>query len=265
MPKTLSYGYQNDRQLVETLSRRDFLIEFRRDYADGHHVTGIGPSGKGKSTLFYQCLAQVISPERQVVSLHGKLKGRDPTIPKAANKLHLRIVPEMPGKARREYDKKRKYNGYIIRPLESPGSSVAAENELLADRFGEAIHHCYVTPPGRKIILHVNEAHQTQVDLKLKTECEGPLMRGAPDCAEWSEIQRGRNVSYMCYDSAEHMFIFKDDDTDNVKRYSDFGQGDPYELRELMETLQTERSADGRTISQCLYIRRGGGMYVVDT
>lgn len=265
MPRLLNYGYQSDRILVEEISRRDFLYEFGRDYHDGHHVTGIGPSGKGKSTLFYQCLQQVISPERRVYSIHGKVAGRDPTIPRAAKMLNLRVVSELPNAARLKYDKQRKSNGYIILPLQHHLATVKDENELLADRFGEVIHHCYTTPPDKKVILHVNEAHQTHVDLKLKLECEGPLMRGAPDCSAWHEIQRGRNVSYMCYDSAEHMFIFKDDDADNVRRYSDFGTGDAAEIRALMERLKTERSRDGRTISQCLYMRRGGGMFVVDT
>jgi energy-coupling factor transporter ATP-binding protein EcfA2 len=259
------YGYQSDRTLVEIISRRDFLHEFKHDYADGHHVTGIGPSGRGKSTLFYQCLKQVISPDRMVVSLHGKRKGRDHTVEAASRSLNLRIVTELPSHARIAYDRKRKFNGYMVRPLETAGPSVAADNETLKESYGPAIHYCYATPPGKKVILHVNEAHQTQVDLKLKTECEGPLMRGAPDCAEWSEIQRGRNVSYMCYDSPEHMFIFKDDDADNRRRYGDFGAGDTGDIEYIIETLKTDRSRDGRTISQCLYMRRSGGMFVVDT
>jgi energy-coupling factor transporter ATP-binding protein EcfA2 len=265
MPKLLSYGYQSDRTLVEVISRRDFLREFGRDYRDGHHVTGIGPSGRGKSTLFYQCLQQVVTPDRMVFSLHGKRKGRDPTVERAAKMLNLRIVTELPTAARIKYDSKRKFNGYIIRPLETAGPSVAADNDKLRKEYEPVIHHVYATPPGHKKILHVNETHQTHVDLKLKTECEGPLMRGAPDAMEWNEIQRGRNVSYMCYDSPEHMFIFKDDDNDNVRRYADFGTGDAREIAALIEHLRTDRAPDGRTISQCLYMRRSGGMFVVDT
>lgn len=200
-----------------------------------------------------------------VYSIHGKVKGRDPTVPRAAKMLNLRIVDRLPTDTRIRYDRKRKYNGYIVQPLEKNLGTVQDENNLLRDRFADVIHHCYVTPPGKKVILHVNEAHQTQVDLKLKQECEGPLMRGAPDCAEWNEIQRGRNVSYMCYDSPEHLFIFKDDDESNARRYGEFGTGDSREIEDLISHLQTERSRDGRTISQCLYMRRDGGMFVIDT
>lgn len=265
MPRLLSYGYQSPNNLVEVVSRKDFVRAFRHDFKPGHHVTGIGPSGRGKSTLFYQCLQQVVSPDRMVISLHGKIKGRDMTVERAARMLNLRIVPALPNAARIAYDRKRKYNGYIIRPLDKAGDSVAADNKALYEAYAPAIHYCYATPPGHQVILHVNEAHQTQVDLKLKTECEGPLMRGAPDCTEWNEIQRGRNVSYMCYDTPEHMFLFKDDDEDNQRRYAEFGAGDRREIMELISNLRTDVAPDGRTISQCLYMRRSGGMYVIDT
>ena len=90
-------------------------------------------------------------------------------------------------------------------------------------------------------------------------------MRGGPDNAEWNEAQRGRYLSYHTYGAAEHMYIFYDDDADTRARYGDFGCADPDEIVHIISNLETRRSRDGRTISQCLYLRRGGGMYVVDT
>jgi energy-coupling factor transporter ATP-binding protein EcfA2 len=264
MARQLSYGYQSDRQLVEVIPRRDFLIEFGHDYGDGQHVSYFGPTGRGKSTLCYQCLSRVISPDRQVISLHGKIKGRDPVVGKAAKQLNLRVVPALPSPTRMRYDRKRKYNGYLIVPLEKPGESVATENDLLRREFGRAIHDNYKTT-DRKTITHINEAHQTQHELKLQTACEGPLMRGAPDNAEWNEAQRGRFLSYHTYSAPEHLFIFYDDDRDNRKRYADFGCADPDEIEWITSNLRVARARDGRTISQCLYVRRSGGMYVIDT
>jgi hypothetical protein len=90
-------------------------------------------------------------------------------------------------------------------------------------------------------------------------------MRGGPDNAVWNEAQRGRYLSYHTYSAPEHIFVFYDDDADNRKRYAEFGCADPDEIFWITSNLRTQRSKDGRTISQCLYIRRGGGMYVVDT
>lgn len=266
MPRAFGYGQQSkvDGTLVETVSRRDFLREFGRDYGRGQHVTFIGPTGRGKSTLAYQCLGKVISPDLQVISLHGKIKGRDPVVSQVAHRLNLRVVSGLPTETRQWYDRKRKYNGYLMIPLEHAGRTIAEENELLTKNFGEGIHHNYKLM-GVPTITHINEAHQTQVELKLKELCEAPLMRGGPDNGEWNEIQRGRYVSYHCYGAPEHMFIFYDDDRDNRKRYADFGCADPEVIEFITSQLKTARSKDGRTISQCLYMRRSGGMFVIDT
>jgi len=263
---SVARGYQssdNPRTVVEVIPRKEFVREFGDDYVPGQHVSLFGPTGRGKSTLCFQLLGQVISPDHQVISLHGKIKGRDPVIGKAAKRYNLRTVPSMPTGTHQKYDRKRRYNGYIIVPLEKPG--VPEEEYLkLQKAFRTAIHQNYRTT-NRNTITHVNEAHQVQAELKLKGDVEAPLMRGGPDNAVWNEAQRGRYLSYHTYSAPEHIFVFYDDDSDNRRRYSDFGCADPDEIFWLTSHLKTRRSGDGRTISQCLYIRRGGGMYVVDT
>jgi len=266
LPRVLSYGYQShvDGQLVEIISRRDFLAEFGHDYQPGQHVTFIGPTGRGKSTLAFQCLQQVVSPEMQVITLHGKIKGRDPVVGRASKQLNLRVVPELPGETRIRYDQKRKYNGYMLVPLERPEPDPVKEKELLTASFKPAMQRNY-TNMKQKTITHYNESAQVQHELKLQELCEATLQRGGPDNAGWHEIQRGRWVSYHCFSAPEHMFVFYDDDRDTRRRYADFGTADPRAIEELCANLRTDRSRDGRTISQCLYMRRGGGMFVVDT
>lgn len=250
---------------VETLPRKTFLEMFGEDYQGGQHVTALGPTGRGKSRLIGQCLQRVISPDLQVLSLHGKLKGRDPVISAYAKGLNLRSVDMLPGKRRQQFDRKwRHYNGYLIIPLQKPLGSDKEENDLLYNQFRRALSQNYRTT-GRQTITHVNEGHQVQQELKLRGYCEQTLMRGAPDNAMWTEAQRGRWLSWHTYEAPEHIFIFYDDVREERKRYADFGCADPDELLYLTSNLQTERVSDGRTISQCLYIRRGGGMYVIDT
>ena len=247
---------------VDVVSRREHLEEFRDDYHEGQHVSYFGPTGRGKSTLCYQCLEMVISPDHPVISLHGKIKGRDPVISKASKRLHLREVPRMPSKTRMTYDRKRKWNGYIVIPLERP-TYPAKEKELLQTAFRDAINRNYQTT-RRHTITHINEAHQTQADLDLREDVEAPLMRGGPDNAVWHEAQRGAWLSYHTYNAPEHIFIFHDPDKANRKRYADMGCADPDEIYAITSNLKTARARDGRTISQCLYVRRSGGMYVVD-
>jgi len=110
----------------------------------------------------------------------------------------------------------------------------------------------------KPVITVVDEAHHVQKDMGLQKEAEATLMRGAPTNAEWSLIQRGRYVSYHCYGAPEHLFIFSDPDQNNRKRYSEIGGVDPRYLERLSDTLKTEKTKTGNTISECIYIRRSG-------
>jgi hypothetical protein len=249
---------------IDVVSRKDHLREFARDYDASQHLVALGPTGRGKTHLLKQHLHKVISPDTQVIILHGKIKGRDPEIRPTAKQLNLRQVPSLPSQNRQKWDRKgRKYNGYLLIPLEKPADE-DEEYATLHREFKRGIRQNYRTR-SRQTITFVDEAHQVQYDLKLRGACENVLMRGAPDNAMWSASQRGRWLSYHTYNAPEHMFIFYDDNREERKRYADFGAADPDEIVYITSNLQTERVADGRTISQCLYIRRGGGMYVIDT
>lgn len=247
------------------ISRKEHLQEFKKTYQAGQHVSGFGPTGRGKSRLFYQQLAAVCSPDLQVISLHGKVKGRDKVIPAAAKECHLRIVAELPSPMRQAIDRKRGYHGYIIVPITRAGMSAKEENALLVAQYAPAIHQNYGTTK-RKTITHLNEAHQTQVDLKLKGDVEAPLMRGGPDNAVWQEAQRGSYLSYHTYGAPEVIEIWYDPVRQNRERYKEIGCEDPDAIEYYSQNLKRERVKDGRTISQCLFITRNDGLqYIVDT
>lgn len=229
------------------------------------HVSGFGPTGRGKSKLFYQQLEVVCSPDLQVYSLHGKIKGRDKVVAAAAKQCNLRIVTQLPSETRQYIDRKRGYNGYIIMPLTRAGKNAREENQVLVAAFQPAINKNYSTTK-RKTITHVNEAHQTQVDLKLKGDVEAPLMRGGPDNAVWQECQRGSNLTYHTYGAPEIIEIWYDPVKQNRERYQEIGCADPDEIEYYTNNLKREKVADGRTISQCLFITRNDGpRYIVDT
>ena len=250
---------------LETVSRKEHLQEFKRTYQQGMHVSGFGPTGRGKSKLFYQQLEVVCSPDLQVISLHGKVKGRDKVVKAAAKQCNLRIVPELPSRARQIVDRKRGFHGYIIMPITKAGLPPDEEERRLKGAFRPAIHQNYGTTK-RPTITHVNEAHQTQVDLKLKPDVEAPLRRGGPDNAVWQEAQRGAHLSYHTYGAPEIIEVWYDPVKQNRDRYREIGCADPDEIEYYANNLKRERVADGRTISQCLYITRNDGlMYIVDT
>jgi hypothetical protein len=250
---------------VEVIPRKEFVREFGENYQSGQHATFLGPSGRGKTRLVGQLLIASATPDHQAVVLHGKIKGRDKTIESMSAAADMPIVESWPPSRYRKW-RSRHSRGYILLPLSKAGNTASEENALVAREFKKAIRANYHTSHSKPRITVVNEAHQAHNDLKLKGDCEAPLMRGRPDNAVWSEVQRCRYVSYMVYDQAEHVFIFYDPDVDNQRRYSEIGGVDPQYVRDLASGLKTHTVRDGSTISQCLYFRRSGNyLCIVDT
>jgi hypothetical protein len=246
---------------VPVIPRQEFLREFKYNYSQGQHLSMIGPTQRGKTTLCLQLLKQVISPQLRCVILAGKPPGRDGTMAKAADMLNLRVIEEWPP----EYSiKDRKRNGYVLRPHQTLKDLVKDEDNLKA-QFRKAMLSNYASK--KPVITVVDEAHHVQNDLGLKREYEAPLMRGAPIDAEWSLIQRGRFMSYLAYDAPEHLFLFFDPDRSNTKRYSEMGGIDPKEVEYLTLGLKTYRIQTGpkteTTISEALYIRRAGPEFAI--
>jgi energy-coupling factor transporter ATP-binding protein EcfA2 len=245
---------------IDIIPRKKFIRDFGQNYHPGQHVTFLGPTGRGKTTLAGQLLISVTrhQPKIKAIILHGKIKGRDTTIEKLSKAGKFPIISTWPASTYSKRIKHRDRRGYILRPLESVGNSPDEENALLSGEFRRAIHSGYGTSNKAPVILVVDEAHQAHHELKLKTACEGPLTRGRPVCGEWSLLQRGRYASMLVYDQAEHVFIFHDPVRDNQQRYSEIGGVDPKLLIDLSRQLKTATVADGSTISQALYFRRSG-------
>lgn len=244
-------GTQSHNQAMPPVIGRDeFVKTFGRQYASGQHVTMLGPTQRGKTTLGIQLLGQVVSPERKVVALAGKPLGRDATMASAAEKLNLRVVKEWPPEST---FRDRKRNGYVLRPL---GKASDDDEAKLEKEFGKALRQLYQSK--KDVIILVDEAALVYEDLKLKKEFEAPLKRGAPVVAVWSLLQRGRFVTYHVYAAPEHIFIFYDPDETNRQRYSEIGGVDKTWIQFITANLKNKTVANGMTVSQALYIRRSG-------
>jgi hypothetical protein len=250
---------------VPVIPRDEFIKQFARDYHAGQHVTFLGPSGRGKTKLCGQLLIAVLRLHRDIkgIVLHGKIKGRDKTI----EELSAKGLPITAKSGLSPYQKMRNRNrlGHIVRPLVKPEGSpdskedlTQRENDHLRREFRRVIYQGYHAKKKKPVILVVDEAHQAHSLLRLKSDCEGPLMRGRPVCAMWSLVQRGRHVSMMVYDQAEHVFIFYDPVIDEQRRYAEIGGVDPVVLRTLSRKLKRYVAKDGSTYSECIYFRRSG-------
>lgn len=259
--------YDSQADQVPVIAREEFVAQFAEKYTPSH-VTFIGPTQRGKTTLCFQLLHAIMArnPKWKIVFLHGKIKGRDHTIDEWAKKSNYRIVREYPpGPALRYKHWKRNVRGYVLRPLKKDDISAAEEEKILKEQYAKAIRAGYHGTKNVTITV-VDERAQADKDLRLTTDLDAPLQRGLPHNPEWNSIQRGAWVSYHCYDAPEHMFIYHDDHESNRKRYSEFGCADPEVIFRLVSKLKTKKVKTGGTISQCLYMRRSDRyMCIVDT
>jgi hypothetical protein len=258
---------------VPVIPRKEHIRDFARNYKAGQHATFLGPTGRGKTKLAGQLLVATCRAHRNIRAsiLHGKIKGRDKTIGQLSKQgfpISTRATLSMYQRVRY-----RERYGHIVRPLTHPEGKAddklgptERENEHLRREFRDAIYRGYHAKKKQPVILFIDEAHQAHNDLKLRKDCEGPLMRGRPVCGVWSLVQRGRYVSHMVYDQAEHVYIFYDATKDNQERYAEIGGVDHKLLIALSRRLKTATAPDGSTYSQCIYFRRSGDVLaIVDT
>lgn len=261
---------EREAESVRIMSREEFVAMFAEEYTPAH-VTLIGPTQRGKSTLCKQLLTAVLArnPKWKVVILHGKIKGRDRTMEEWSKEGKLRMTRTYPpGPALRPKNWKRNTHGVILRPLKKDDISAAEEEKLLTAEFNKALRANYHSTRN-VVITVIDERAQADKDLKLTKQLDAPLQRGLPHNPEWNNIQRGKWISYHCYDAPEHIFLFKSDDNANEERYAEFGCADPKVVIKILNRLQmrkVERKGQVSTISQCLYMRRSDRfMCIVDT
>ena len=240
---------------LDVVPRQEFVREFSHNYSQGSHVTMLGPTQRGKTTLCFELLGQVITPDHKCVILSGKPPSRDDVMEGAAKQLNLRVIDEWPP----TYSiRDRKRNGYVLRPHQTM-KDLEADEVNIRKQFKAAMMANYASK--KPVITVCDEAFQVQNNLKLRDEYEAPLMRGAPINAQWSLLQRGRFSSYLAYDAPDHIFIAMDPDVSNQKRYSEIGGVDPKLVATIVSELRTKTvktKKGGRTISEFLYINRSG-------
>lgn len=244
---------------VPRVPRAEFLSAFGKRYRPGQHVTFLGPTQRGKTTLCIECLHVVINPQFKCLILAGKPPGRDPGLLEWAPKyLNLRVVQEWPPEWSPK-DKRR--NGWVLHPRQKMENAKEDDAEL-SRQFSKGIMWAF-RQTKHPIITVADEAYQVQHDLKLKDVYEKPLLRGAPHNAMWSLLQRGAYASYLSYNAPEHIFIAYDPDQSNQQRYGEIGGVDPKKVASIVGSLKTGEAKTGGVISEFLYISRSRSEMVI--
>lgn len=242
--------YVIEPQDVELWERDAFMAE-AWEYNPGEHVTIIGPTGRGKTTLGLELLKHSATKEMKAFVLVSK--PRDDTMLKYAEKrVLLDTIVKVPGfKVIENYppgqELMRKYRGYLLKPYQSL-TDFDGDDARMTREFRQCMRDCYASPKPR--IVFADEVAELQNNLGLKKECIRYWQRGrSARAALWACAQRSAFNAQDMYNAAEHLFLFNDPDKRNRERFAQIGGVNPDLVEEITNTLDR---------FQVLYIRRTG-------
>jgi hypothetical protein len=242
---------------VLRLTREQFLTEYW-DYRPGEHVSFIAPTGKGKTFLAYSLLDHAMrqNPGLKVASLMPKAS--DDTASQWARSLDLKETPDWPPSKKWWQEKPR---GYICWPVHDPALDAAADREKVGGILRKCMHKQFYA--GNSIVF-ADDIHVIAVLMNCNPECEMFWTAGRSSGAGlWSANQKpsgtvgSGSVSSFSYNAPAHLFLGRDTDERNVKRFGEIGGVDPREIEGIVRNLRLYQ-IDGNSVSEVLYIDKRG-------
>lgn len=239
------------------LPRDEFFGEYF-DYRPGEHLSLIYPTRRGKSHLAYQCLDAAMRqhPGLSVATLMPK--PRDPATTAWAARLNLKETPAWPPPKRWWQDKPR---GYVLWPRHRKDLPATQNREQIAGHLRKCLHAQYWRGSS---LTFADDVHNLAVLMGLNPELEEFWTAGGSSGAGlWSANQKpsgtvsSGSVSSFSYNAPAHLFLGRDTDERNVKRFGEIGGVNPREIEAIVRGLALH-SIDGNTISEVLYIDKRG-------
>jgi hypothetical protein len=242
----------------QQLDREDYLDHYF-DYNDGEHLSLIYPTQKGKTHFAYQLLGSAMrqNPHLDIASLMPK--PNSPATSRWAQALNLRETPVWPPQRKLfQADP----DGYVLWPKHRTDIPAAENRAQVAEKFRKAMNQMYWK--GR-CICFADDVFVLAVLMGLNPECEQFWTAGGEGGAGlWSANQKpsgtvgSGSVSSFAYNSATHLFLGRDTDARNVKRFAEIGGGiDPEEVANIVRNLRLFKIGQ-KSISEVLYIDQRG-------
>lgn len=221
---------------VATVPRETFLGSWWK-YETGQHVSFLGPTGSGKTTLAYQLLKVTATPQRPGVVL--VMKPRDSTVEKFSKSSGFRIVKSWPPPV--SVFAPRKPPGFVLWP--SHTFDLHTDREHHYRTFARALNQLYAK--GDNIVFAdevyslVNElpppdrTHPAIDDLLVRTWSKGRSMSSGL----WGATQRPAWVPQWMYSEVQHIFLARTPDERAQKRFDEISGIDGSLVRRVVGRL----------------------------
>lgn len=245
------------------LSRAEFLNEWF-DFNPGEHINIISPTGGGKTVLLGQLKERIgeLHPSLRTVTLMPKLA--DDSTDAEIENLGYKEIQDWPPTHRFWENKP---PGYVLWP-EHDVNDEAANRERHTDIFRRALNSQY--SDGKSLTV-VDDAYIIGVLYGLNKELDRHWIAGRSNKASLvTALQKpsgttGGAISSYAYNSPIHLFLGKDTDARNLKRFGEISASDmnPHDLEDIVRNLRIHR-IDGAAVTDFLYLdRRSGRMATV--
>lgn len=228
------------------------------DYDPGHHVAFFGPTQQaGKTTTAFQLLDPVLDEIPATVLC---MKHRDRTVAHWTQELGLREVPSWPPLPKLSEIRAfggSKPRGYTLWPPQTL-TNVEADNARLEREFRAAIVANRGNVPS---ITFADELYGLVAELNLRALLTAVVTRDSgAGHGLWYASQKpsgtqGNSIPGFFFNSAEHMFLSKDGEERNRRRYGEIACG--------ISEAEIERQTLALDPFSWLYIRRTGPQWCV--
>lgn len=224
---------------IVRLTRDEFIDDvFVPHYQDGEHVAFLGPTGSGKTTIAFDLMDELATPERPVVLF--VMKPEDDVVKDYKKLTGFRKTEQWPPVTRRGISKKgggflKKRRGWIFWPRHGL-RDIRRDDRMLERQFRSALNECY--RKGKRIVF-ADEVVGLAKDLNLEKELNAIWTRGrSMRCGLWAAAQRPFHAPVAMYGQSEHLIIFKDSDKRSRDRYDEIGGVDDAEIKDVVMTLK---------------------------
>jgi hypothetical protein len=239
---------------VTTFRRRDFLDNVW-DYRSGDHVTFVGRTRSGKTTLAFQLLSRI--PE-DIVPIVLVMKPRDATVVDWTQRLkYKRTATWPPLRSARRMPRNYKPPGWVAWPNLG---NIESDDAITRDLFHKVMADSYAQAARRGAedrIIFADEIVGIAKELRLERDVNALWMRGGGmGVGLWAGAQRPFELPQHALSQSVHLFLHRDDDKRNRERFAEIGGVDPDFVMQLTSSMAQY---------QFLYIaRRGYHMAIVD-